>query len=252
MPQKRCGPVGPQDRIVITLRRVAMGVSTEVGPPLLSFLRVLRCWRLLVLRALGSRRTRLTLHSSFVYGHRFLLRKRRSLGNEVEVSRLTLGAALARLQTGRIHLGPELVGGQVVLDVDRALGAQRLFFGYFRLVGEAHDGHPAVRHLLDAQGELIEDVLAVVVHTPRPLGVLLKRTLAPVLNFRYLLDRRHADRSSTTGAQVVVVSRSSGDGDGVTRIGVGRDQGRRGAAATQLTAGRCPAIGQRTVPGLLA
>src|SRR5271166_6791469 len=152
----------PQDRILT---------------PSMGELLVLRC-RCCFLCLLRSRScTRLSLYHALVHGYRLFLAKRRSLRNEVEVGRLALGAALARFQTSRIQLGTEFIRRQVVLDVDRALCAQLLGVDHFRLVGESYDGHSAVRHLLDAKCKFVEHVLAVVVHTPRFLGVLLEGTL---------------------------------------------------------------------------
>src|SRR3974390_3706789 len=83
-------------------------------------------WRFLrLLRSRSRSRPRLSLHPGFVHRYRLFLGERRSLRNEVEVCRLALGAALARFQTRRVKLRPDLVRGQVVLDVHRDLGPKK-------------------------------------------------------------------------------------------------------------------------------
>ena len=146
-----------------------------------------------------------------------------ALGHEVEVGRLALGAAVTRLDAACVDLG-RAVGRQVVLHVDRALRTQRLLVDHFLLVGVANDVQLAVRHLLQPQRQFVERVLAIVVNTPRFLGVLLKRTLAPILDHDALLNRRHTDRGRATGALSdrvpagAISRRRAGHGDGVARV----------------------------------
>src|SRR5215469_5776949 len=128
------------------------------------------------------------------------------------MSRFAFRATLTRFKTRRIYLRSEFVGGHVVLDVHRALRADGFRVGDFRLVVVAHNRNFAVRHLLNAQSQLVEYILAVVIHTPRLLGIFLERALAPILHLGYLLHRWYSDRRSATGAQFAVVRCRTCDG----------------------------------------
>src|ERR1035438_10277873 len=112
----------------------------------------------------------------------------------------------------RIALGRS-VRSQIALDVDRTLGPEGLLAEGFLLIGVAHYCQVAIWHLTQAKGKFVEDVFAIVVDTPRPLGVFFEGTFAPIFN----LDARRAQRpldvdiASAAHAERMIVCGSSGD-----------------------------------------
>src|ERR1039457_1996628 len=194
-----------------------------------------------------SSRTRLSLRLGYV-NHGALLQltaAQVAFGYEVEVGRLTLGAALTCLDAASVNLGRP-IRGQVELDVHGALRTEGLLFHNFLLVGITHDVELAIRHLLHAESKFVERVLTIVINTPRLLGILLEGTLAPILDDSALLDRRYVDRCRATAAQVgPCVCRRCRNRNGAACIRVGCRHGSGGAAAAQLATGGRPAIGHR-------
>ena len=101
------------------------GLSRTTALQLLRWRRRRLGLRLVLLRS--RRVTRLRLHLGFVNRRSFhcLSRAQGSIGQIEEVSRLTLGPALARLDTAGVRLG-RAIRSQVVLHVDRALCTELL------------------------------------------------------------------------------------------------------------------------------